>query len=230
MPSELEALRQQTWKDLLTRYPASFDGELLGLSALEVSDTKVCFRCRKTSYSYYVMTREPDFTERHPGVTRADPIGVTVIVLSRDEKVLVSTRSDAAEQNPGALYFVGGYASFRDEPDETCFFADARREVFEETAVSIDERADVLLLGIFYDPVFCHPEVTVLLRCGEAFDQMERRFNAAVDRGETKDFFGVPLHDLLSGNWPEALKDREKTLSVMTSLSFLAHWAGSSRG
>jgi len=237
LPSLLADQKDRLWQDLVSRHPDTFDGELLGLETFKVIKNRILFRCRKTSYSSYICTRDPEFKTQHPKLERADPIGVTVIAISKDERVIVSKRSEKAEQCPGEIYFVGGYASCNKQglqstgtdlkPVESInLIEDGIRELKEETGVVEIEPHSGVLLGLAYDALYCHPEVTVLLKLTKSYDELYANFSSARDKSESEKLYGIPLSDIISRNLPKELRKSDLSWSFETSSSFLSQWLG----
>ena len=128
---------------------------------LEQTKTGVSLHIAKASFSWYLATRNANTSKPWP---RANPIGTTSIVLSSDLNVVASLRSLKADQNPGALYYLGGFAEFSDDGTFD-LFDNAEREVVEEIGLAdeITSRSNTLI-GLDYDQMFPHPEAFFLTR------------------------------------------------------------------
>ncbi|WP_245506437.1 NUDIX hydrolase [Rhizobium sp. PP-F2F-G48] len=172
-----------------------------------------------TSFSAYVATRHPGFTEAYPHAARADPLGLTAVVLTSDDQVIVTVRSLSADQNPGALYLVGGYAEPGDIPGTVDLFQDVAREIDEELAVGDLRRAASYAIGIAYDPVFCHPELFVLTVSGSTAADILSTSAGARDRDEAAQIFACALDAFLHADGP--LADRPLTWSFVEARRFL---------
>ena len=221
---ELISRKNELWEKIISRHPDTFDGELLGLGSLNKTNRGVEFECYKTTYSSYISTRDPEFELIYPHLQRANPLGVTVVAISKDEKVLVSKRSNLAEQNPGALYLIGGYASYSEVPEKVSLIEDGIRELNEETGIVSIERAACCLLGIAYDPVYCHPEVTLVVRYGNTYDEICEQLSAAPDSNESECLYGVPVKAIVQDDLPAELRNINRTWSYETSCSFFRQW------
>lgn len=196
-PDQIEKYRQETWNRFQDSHPKAFDGSLVRLHSVIVSDGHIDLRFQRTAFSAYVTSRDPGFEGRFPNASRADPMGITIVALSNDGHVLVTKRALDAEQNPGALYFVGGYADAQDEDGPIDLFAEAERELREETGEVEVDRSASLLLGIGYDPHYCHPEATVMLVLNIPGHEMLRHVGKAKDAREAHSFHLVTLESVV---------------------------------
>jgi 8-oxo-dGTP pyrophosphatase MutT (NUDIX family) len=201
---EAELYREQTWTDFVAAHPQAFDGPLTRLRKVTACRDQLVFDCERTSYSAYVASRKPAFLERFPGSGRADPIGMTVITLSYDRYILVSRRSFDADQNPGGLYFVGGYLEPPRGDGQVDLAEEAARELREETGITMVDTADSWLLGVGYDKVFCHPEVTILLKIPLCRDGMLEFVPNAIDAHESSSFQTIHIDALLCNGISES--------------------------
>jgi len=214
----IEAERKSGWDRFLARHPAAFDGRLLRMAAYGIENGRLTITANSTCFSAYVVTRHAGFAEEHPQAERADPLGLTVVLITADQQVIVTKRSLTAEQNPGALYLVGGYA----EPaagEETDLFEEAARELAEEIAVTDLDRSESFAIGLAYDPVFCHPELFLLTESRSSAAEILDGAHHAPDRNEAAELFASPLSDILNGD--DFLPGAPRTWSFLKAQSFL---------
>lgn len=214
----VEAERKFGWDRFLARHPAAFDGRLLRMAAYGIENGRLTITANSTCFSAYVVTRHAGFAEEHPQAERADPLGLTVVLITADQQVILTKRSLTAEQNPGALYLVGGYA----EPaagEETDLFEEAARELAEEIAVTDLDRSESFAIGLAYDPVFCHPELFLLTESRSSAAEILDGAHHAPDRNEAGELFASPLSDILNDD--DFLPDAPRTWSFLKAQSFL---------
>lgn len=148
------------WSNTLERRPDQYDGSLCRLAGIEIDGTGVSLKCERTSFAQYIGTRMENSLDGFEDA-RADPLGLTVLVMASDESLLVTRRAATAEQNPSSLYFVGGYLEPPKTGSKVQLSAEAVREVKEEIGITLAE-SDLHLLGIGYDNEFFHPEAFFL--------------------------------------------------------------------
>ncbi|OLP57028.1 hypothetical protein BJF92_21205 [Rhizobium rhizosphaerae] len=213
-----EAERAARWAAFAGKRPEAFDGRLLRMAQHSVTDDALRITAQETRFSAYIATRDPNFTLRHPGVGRADPLGLTAAVLAVDGQLILTRRNLTAEQNPGCLYLVGGYA----EPGSTGtvdLLAEAAREVAEELAVTDLLRDEALAIGLAYDPVHCHPELFLLLPSASRAEDILRQVEEAQDRTEAAQLIACPLAQVIEGG--SALSSATWTWSFRKARQFL---------
>lgn len=188
---------RETWDSYQAQYPLAFNGPLLGLVATERCDPKeLGLTVKNTNYAEYVATREVDFQNTHPQTERANPIGLTTIVLSSDNTVTVTRRSADADQNPEMPYFVGGYVEPpTDENLDHVICANAAREMEEELGLT---SPNVLIVGMGMDPVYCHPELFATTRLPLRSDEIAETWREAPGRDEASELILLPAADFLS--------------------------------
>ncbi len=214
----VEALRRAGWDRFLERHPTAFDGQLLRLAEHRIENGGLTIMAQSTSFSAYVVTRHAGFAAEHPDAERSDPLGLTIILVTGDQQVIVTKRSLTAEQNPGALYLIGGYA----EPgasEEVDLFDEAARELAEEVAVTDIERSTAFAIGLAYDPVHCHPELFILASSRSTSAVILDGAHHAPDRNEAAELFASPLSDILNDDG--FLPDAPRTWSFVKARSFL---------
>ncbi|WP_292120114.1 NUDIX hydrolase [Mesorhizobium sp.] len=168
-PTALMIQAQQEFNLFQSKRPNAYDGQLAGLRGAWRGEAGLRLDLVPVSFSWYLATRDQELKIDWP---RADPIGTTTIVRTSDDHVLISKRSLEVDQNPGGLYFVGGFAEFTTE-GQVDLFANACREVAEETGLQIQQIvAATRLLGLEYDPEFPHPEAFFEMRLAIAADAL----------------------------------------------------------
>ncbi|WP_252193145.1 hypothetical protein [Rhizobium sp. CSW-27] len=156
----------------------------------------------------------------HAGTQRADPLGLTALVLTADEQVIVTRRSLTAEQNPGALYLIGGYALPPQEDGELDHLQEIAREVEEEIAVTDLVASRSFAIGLAYDRIFCHPELFFLTVSRSDAEAIMTGAEHAPDRNEASQLLACPLAAFLAGH--TSLGDVPQTWSFVTARMLLA--------
>ncbi|WP_246270890.1 hypothetical protein [Rhizobium sophorae] len=93
LQERVEEARKSTWAAVCAKCPAAFDGALLRMASFRVEGGGLSIAANRTRFSAYVATRHPAFASEHPHADRADPLGLTAIVLTADGNVIVTKRS-----------------------------------------------------------------------------------------------------------------------------------------
>lgn len=216
----VEAEQKSGWDRFLARHLAAFDGQLLRMAAYRIENGRLNITANSTCFSAYVVSRHASFAEEHPQADRADPIGLTVVLMTADQQVILTKRSLTADQNPGGLYLIGGYA----EPaasEGIDLFDEAARELAEEVAVTDISRSASFAIGLAYDPVFCHPELFLLTASGSTAAEILDGARHAPDRNEAAELFASPLSDILNDD--DFLSGTPRTWSFLKAQAFLQH-------
>jgi hypothetical protein len=214
-----KAEQEKIWAEFSRKRPSSFDGELLRLKSFRSGADTAVLTMERTSFSAYIATREPHFGTLFPGLERADPLGITVLVVSRDNQLILTQRSLMAEQNPGAVYFVGGYAEPSQVDANLNVFFEAAREVQEEIAVDDLKQSKAWVIGLAYDPVYCHPELFILAESDYTGEEIISRSLSARDRDEANGIFATAVHSVFSEDHG-ALPSLPKTWSYLKGIQF----------
>jgi len=189
--SEAAAVHFETFR---RNHPDSYDGNLVRLHEICPVGDKLLLRTSPARFSWYLATRHPEIPDGWP---RADPIGTTSILVTRDEHVLVTVRSLQADQNAGGLYYVGGLAEYEDD-GRLDLFDNAKREVEEEVGLSNKIAiSDISLIGFDYDPVFPHPEAFFRVEIPISSLQL-RTHLSGFTQGEAERFYVVSLSEFMA--------------------------------
>jgi 8-oxo-dGTP pyrophosphatase MutT (NUDIX family) len=215
----VEEVRKSTWAAVCAKRPAAFDGSLLRMASYWVDGERLSIAASRTRFSAYVATRHPAFASEYPDADRADPLGLTAIVLTTDGNVIVTKRSLLADQNPGGLYLIGGYAEPGESDGRVDLFNEIAREVEEEIAVRDVSRSEAIAIGLAYDPVFCHPELFLLMPSKSTAADILSGADAAPDRNEASELLFYSVDDLLDDNGPH--KYAALTWSFIKARKFL---------
>ncbi|WP_307146561.1 NUDIX domain-containing protein [Rhizobium tibeticum] len=219
LKGEAKAEQEKIWSEFAAKRPPAFDGQLLRLKSFAAEEHSLTLLVERTTFSAYITTRAPEFINAFPKSGRADPLGLTVLVVSRDGKLVLTQRSLSAEQNPGAIYFIGGYAEPSKIDGDVDLFGEAAREVKEEVGIDDLDLDRTWVIGLAYDPVYCHPELFFLAQSELSEQEIVEKSASAVDRQEAHNLYFAPLELALSqksGN----LSDLPKTWSYDRGVNF----------
>lgn len=196
LPADMRAFLAETWARLSDGRPDLYDGQVCRVRRIRVADVGIALDMERSSFAHYLATREPRPQPHFAREHRCDPLGLTAMVLTNDGRIVTTTRSSTAEQNPNGLYFVGGFCEPPVHDGPLDIFAEVRREVREEIGLCVDG-ADVSLVGIGYDPDLSHPEAFFLVRYDGSFAQVRGHWPVARDAGEADNLQALRLHDLV---------------------------------
>jgi ADP-ribose pyrophosphatase YjhB (NUDIX family) len=109
------------------------------------------------SYKDFIGSLTPEFEERFGHDFVPDPLALTAVIVTADNKMLVTLRNDKTDYKPSGYHVsVGG---FMDTHKEQCPVAAALREVEEETGIMPEEIAHLSCLGAAYNPWTLHTDL-----------------------------------------------------------------------
>jgi 8-oxo-dGTP pyrophosphatase MutT (NUDIX family) len=217
------------WEGFRQSRPNAFDGKLLRLRSFSFTESRANLVAQVTSFSAYITSRDPIFLERFPESERADPLGLTVLLLGSDNRLILTQRSLNAEQNPGGLYFIGGYAEPNEFAGDLDIFDEACREVVEEIGLAQSEINERALIGLAYDPVYCHPEMFFLVRANADAEAIIAASSSAVDRHEANRIFSAPFEKLLDDSF-DGGRVHPRTWSFEKGIKFARHYVKTTGG
>lgn len=169
---------KDTWNSFTQKYPKAFNGAMIGLFKWDTNKHKLLLSMRYVDYASYVATRNANFTSKFPNCDRANPLGITIVIFTSDGKIICGRRSVHLDQNPGKLYFVGGYLT--GEILEKSVLTEIKEEL------NIDQK-DVKIVSahcLAYNTVFYHPEIFVKVVLFITGSIVREKYPKAKDAGE----------------------------------------------
>lgn len=183
------------WDAFCKKRAKCYDSELLRLNSWNSDNDMLKINTGITLYSQYIGTRDPIFTEKCLTGNRANPIGMTIIPITSDRKIIITKRSTKMEQNPNKLYFCGGYAEPNLDKDNSInLVSEALREAREELGVNKFQYFN--FIGLAYDPVYCHPELFSVFVLDITKEQILNAWSEAKDRDESEYLLFMSLDDV----------------------------------
>jgi 8-oxo-dGTP pyrophosphatase MutT (NUDIX family) len=187
------------WTAFKKRHPSAFDGPMLGLVGIQsCTARRLRLGVKRTGYAEYVATRSPAFANEHPEIERANPIGLTIIVVSADNKCVITQRSPSVDQNPGMAYFIGGYLEPPSDGDLTGLVCrNATREINEELGLA---GGGALITGMALDPHYCHPELFAVSRVAHRSADIAEAWRSALDSDEASRLLFRPMRETISAS------------------------------
>jgi hypothetical protein len=188
------------WNNLVKKFPQIYNGPMLGLVTWEVRENALMLVAQKTDYASYLATRPPNFSERFLQEQRADPIGMNIVSITLDRKLIVTCRSLESEQNPGTLNFIGGYIDPPSDPKilKVDVESQAKRELKEELNVDESKVREIIVCGLGYDPFYCHPELFLVAILEKTSREILDEWSLARDAKEAYQVMTIEKETLLA--------------------------------
>ena len=188
MPPEVEEIIERRCQaaqaDARHRGAELFCGSLCRLDRYEVHGTELAVSLSRTDYRQMLGTSgdAPSAVSN----ARADGIGVSAVVVTRDANIVVARRSDLVIDCPGMLDTGGGHV----DPDIHLTdglpdpFIAIRREVEDEFGVAPDEIRSVLMLGLARHLPGEKPELVFQTEVDLDFETLDARRRSAPEAYE----------------------------------------------
>lgn len=154
----MEAAIEAAWQRTLARPGVQlFDGPVCRLESLRHEAGRVEVEVSRTSYRILVGTNfsHPEFLTTYGREVMANPVGVSAGLLTGDGWILMGRRNQSVAYYPSRVHPFAGSLEVTEPID---LFANVRRELHEELALTPAEISDITCLGIAEDPQLVHPE------------------------------------------------------------------------
>lgn len=180
-PADLATAVEMAWLGHLQRHPQDFDGLILHARAWWRDKEALVVRAVPMRFALLAARRSAalDAAERAriPG-----PLGLSVIPMGSDGRIVVSRRSSAVSVARGSLFFFGGFGEPPKMNGPLDLSGEAERELREELGGWLVIRR-LGLLGIGEHPVG-HLDMTFLAELDHPADAVIARAGSAADAGE----------------------------------------------
>ncbi|GCE48055.1 hypothetical protein EI42_06085 [Thermosporothrix hazakensis] len=153
------------WKQAQAQNSRLFDAPLYRYIAAHAQpDGPLSLTLGDTSYKEYVVTRNEAYAQGKERAQFGNPLAVCSVVETADGFLLLDKR-EGVDVYVGRYHVIGGFFE-RDldggaKPDP---FAAMRREIREETGITVDDISEQLCLGLVYDLRVPHAELCFLTR------------------------------------------------------------------
>jgi 8-oxo-dGTP pyrophosphatase MutT (NUDIX family) len=133
---------------------------LLGWSAVHETLT---LNLGSTDYREFVGTnlRHPELASIYGREALANPLGVSVAVVTTDGQIIVQRRSEQVFEYPGYFHVCGGNVEPEDVvgPSAPGVFATVRRELDEEFGIAAGDVLDLVCLGLTENRTILKPDL-----------------------------------------------------------------------
>ena len=214
LPEQYEKWCEIVWQ---TRKPQTFDGKIARLEDWSIRNEKLeLYLC---PVFYRTLLASNSFCQeicRDLGTYYcARALGLSVVIISCDERYFCIKRSQAVEEYPGYWDIVGGHIDCgNDAPD---VFAAICQEIEEETALTTTD-SDIECYALMLDEKKHKPELLFIYKSSLLSTEIENNSKKATDRFEYQNcalFTREQIKDLQS-NEPELI-----TPSLMTAFDII---------
>jgi len=170
----VERLIDQSWSAALQQRGIQlFDGPMCRLESHAATTGSLELFLSSTSYRIFFGTnmRHPELADRYGPPILANPLGVSCLLETADDWILLGRRNDSVAYYPGRVHPFAGALEPADEGD---VFAAARRELHEELALKDSHLKQIRCLALVRDNLLRQPELIFTVRTNRTLRQLER--------------------------------------------------------
>ena len=174
-PEELKRHIEEVWRIAQNRGRV-FTGPMSRLFGFKLINSKLKLILGSTNYKEFVGTRTGEIFQKYGAKYLANPLAICSVISTTDKVILISKRS-GVESRPGFYHVVGGYldpyrhCDSKGLPDP---FKAITTEILEETGIKEHNIKDIICLGLVYDTVLFHPELTFYTEVTLSFPEIIR--------------------------------------------------------
>ncbi|MCC7351394.1 MAG: NUDIX hydrolase [Phycisphaerales bacterium] len=170
----VERLIDQSWRDALQQPGIQlFDGPMCRLESYAADPGSLNLTLSPTSYRIFFGTnmRYPELAGRYGRQILANPLGVSCLLETADDWLLLGRRSDSVAYYPDRVHPFAGALEPADNGD---VFAAVRRELHEELALKESHLTKMQCLALVRDNLLNQPELIFIARSNRTLRQLER--------------------------------------------------------
>lgn len=166
LPGGVAAAMEKHWQENIQATGKGdhiYNGNLCRLQDWQVAGDQLRLRLRPTSYKHLLYSNGhcEDIRKRFGTAALSRALGISLLLISADNRLIVIRRSHQVGESPGKLDVIGGHVT----PDEhlvqgkpDVFFAIAD-ELQEETGLRIRDTENITITGLLETTSNCKPEL-----------------------------------------------------------------------
>lgn len=180
-PSSIQQWMDRTWDEKVAIAHAHsiqlYESLLFRLVKTEQAGGTLHLVLGDTSYKEYTTTRIPEFFQGRGREELANPLAVCSVVETSDDYILYEKRHHVAVHE-GRYHVIAGYCE-RDRDMNAAGMPDPfhamRREIREETGISVSDIREQYCLGAVYDVTTPHSELCFLTKLNISLEEVHQR-------------------------------------------------------
>lgn len=167
---------ESKWSAFLHANPDSFNGPLFRMDSYVLDRTpkgidRIELFLSDTDYKEFVGTRDPEFVTTFGKEKIGNPVSVGVILISKDNKLILGKRSSKIDADKSSISVVAGYLDpqkdiIRDHhsnSDKVDIFYGICREIYEETGIEVKDFVELICIGVLVNRR--HNQVNIPFYC-----------------------------------------------------------------
>jgi 8-oxo-dGTP pyrophosphatase MutT (NUDIX family) len=148
-----------------------FDGGLCRVESFTAREEELSMVLSEISYKSFAGTNmhNPQFGAQYGEAAMANPLGMSVALISADGFLALGRRNERVAYYPGRIHPFAGALEPEDELD---VFAAVERELNEELGLSAAEVGEMKCLGMAEDRGLAHPELICFAEARRTLDEL----------------------------------------------------------
>lgn len=150
-----------------------FDGRMCRVESFSADAARLSIVLSETSYKSFAGTNmhNPHFGAQYGESAMANPLGISVALISADGFLAMGRRNERVAYYPGRIHPFAGALEPEDGLD---VFAAVGRELNEELGLRQEELSDLKCLGIAEDRGLVQPELICYAEVGRTLEELRR--------------------------------------------------------
>jgi len=150
-----------------------FDGRMCRLESFSVERGQLRMLFSETSYKSFAGTNmhNPQFGSQYGEGAMANPLGISVALISADGFLVMGRRNERVAYYPGRIHPFAGALEPEDGLD---VFGAVRRELAEELRLSGEELGQMKCLGMAEDRSLAQPELICYVQARRRLDELRQ--------------------------------------------------------
>ena len=154
-----------------------FDGPMCRMESFSTDGNGLSMVLSDVTYKSFAGTNmhNPQFGAQYGEASMANPLGLSVALISADGFLAMGRRNERVAYYPGRIHPFAGALEPEDELD---IFAAVRRELSEELNLSGEESGEMKCLGMAEDRGLVQPELICYAQVRRTLDELRRGVDA----------------------------------------------------
>jgi predicted NUDIX family phosphoesterase len=186
-----QAIIDREWKIAIRRSKKIgaplYNGDLYRLRSWRCSNKKLHIELSDTNYKEYVGTRSRRYLKTHSIKDVANPLAVCACVITSDDKIIIGRRKKV-DVYENRLHVIGGFVDAKKDSVERIpkIFHAIKREIVEEIGIDAKELNVIRCLGLVYDKIVPHPEMTFLVTLNLPSSEVQSKHPTDIEMGQVE--------------------------------------------
>jgi 8-oxo-dGTP pyrophosphatase MutT (NUDIX family) len=178
-PPPVQAQIERVWEMLAKRPGVNlFDGEMCRLESYRAEADALSMLFSSTSYKSFCGTNlhNPQFAAEHGSAAMANPVGISVALVSADQQLLLGRRNEKVAYYPGRIH---PFAGALEPDDELDVFGAVERELSEELGLASDDVQELRCIGMAEDRSLLQPELVCYAQVRKNLGELKQGLDQA---------------------------------------------------